>query len=521
MSDEFDYKKDKVRRNFPLAIDKKMTFAGALLKYFYKRPEEKGDSFEEDGEYDLQDTEHRKSIFSRSISDSTMRRYIDEIVDRIIPEIEPQEMTMNDYTLSYFENALRIIKAKHNLDDDSSYRRNIRRIYNAWANDQEVLTNRIIWPEDEKKLNDKGSIEKRKRRLAKPRSLGIPGEIELFRWFLSLDNNSINKADIGIILMFFLGLRNNEAAGRTFGDIREIQGTNHHCIYVLTSTVGGSRELKVGGKTRNAFRVIPLYDFLYDLLMQRRDYIISKWKEENPKLTEEDINKKIAIQRIAADVFDNSGVSSPDLTKRGKDILTEVLGRCKKSDVSYFDAEYDFRYKLQAMGLEGEDSPTTYLFRRNYSTHAVNLGLSSSQVEFLIGHEIEEQGVLRHFFNSGEELASISEILQDHPFCLLNRILTGNEDEVKDYMEQTITITDAGKQNTGYVRLLANEPLDDIIIEIDGDAINATITKRRQELPHGYTEDMNIRKKMLSVYKKKAKEYLNAISEPESNSSMR
>ena len=153
MSDEFDYKKDKVRRNFPLAIDKKMTFAGALLKYFYKRPEEKGDSFEEDGEYDLQDTEHRKSIFSRSISDSTMRRYIDEIVDRIIPEIEPQEMTMNDYTLSYFENALRIIKAKHTLDDDSSYRRNIRRIYYSWSNDQEVLTNRIIWPEDEKKLN--------------------------------------------------------------------------------------------------------------------------------------------------------------------------------------------------------------------------------------------------------------------------------------------------------------------------------------------------------------------------------
>lgn len=520
MSDDFDYKKDKVIRNYPLERNKKMTFAGAFLKYFYIRPEKNGTRFPEDGEYDLQDTEHLESVFSRSISDSTMKRYIDEIVERVIPEIEPQEMTMDDYTLSYFENALRIIKAKNHLIDDSSYRLNIRRIYNAWANDQEVLTNRIIWPEDETKFNTKGSIEKRKRRLAKPRSLGIPGEIELFKWILSLDNKNINKADIGIILMFFLGLRNNEAAGRTFGDIREIQGTKHHCMYVLTSTVGASRELKVGGKTRNAFRVVPLYDFLYDLLMQRRDYVIAKWKENDPKLTDEEISKRIASQRIASDVFDNSGVSSPDLTKRGKEVLTKVLERCRKSDVSYFDAEYDFRYKLQTMGLEDEDSPTTYLFRRNYATHAVNLGLSASQVEFLIGHEIEEQGILRHFFNSGEEIAAISEVLQEHPFCLLYRILTGTEEDGRDYMVQEVTIDNIGKQNAGYIRILANEPLDDISIEVECEEVNATGIKRRQELPHGYTEDMNIRKKMLSVYKKKAKEYLNASSESESKSSM-
>lgn len=520
MSDGFDYKKDKVTRNYPLKLEKKMTFAGAFLKYFYIRTDKNGNGFSEDGEYDLQDTEHSESVFSRSINDSTMRRYIDEIVDRIIPEIEPQEMTMDDYTLSYFENVLRIIKAKYNLEDDSSYRRNIRRIYNAWANNQEELTNRIIWPEDEKKFNSKGSIEKRKRRLAKPRSLGIPGEIEIFRWMLSLDNESISKADIGIILMFFLGLRNNEAAGRTFGDIREIQGTKHHCMYVLTSTVGASHEIKVGGKTRNAFRVIPLYDFLYDLLMERRNYVIAKWKENDPKLTEEEISKRIAAQRIASDVFDNTGVSSPDLTKRGKDILTEVLKRCRKSDLSYYDAEYDFRYKLQTMGLEGEDSPTTYLFRRNYATHAVNLGLSASQVEFLIGHEIEEQGVLRHFFNTGEEIAVISEVLQEHPFCLLYRILTGTEEYGKDYMVQTITMENIGKQNAGYIRILANEPLDDISIEIEGTETIAMGIRRRQELPHGYTEDMNIRKMMLSVYKKKAKEYLNASSESESNSSM-
>ena len=87
-------------------------------------------------------------------------------------------------------------------------------------------------------------------------------------------------------------------------------------------------------------------------------------------------------------------------------------------------------------------------------------------------------------------------------------------------MVQEVTIDNIGKQNAGYIRILANEPLDDISIEVECEEVNATGIKRRQELPHGYTEDMNIRKKMLSVYKKKAKEYLNASSESESKSSM-
>lgn len=146
------------------------------------------------------------------------------------------------------------------------------------------------------------------------------------------------------------------------------------------------------------------------------------------------------------------------------------------------------------MGLEGEDSPTTYLFRRNYAAHAVNLGLSASQVEFLIGHEIEEQGVLRHFFNSREEIAIISEALQEHPFCLLYWILTGTKKDEREYMAQTATIESIGKKNVGYIRILANETLDNISVAIEYEEVNATRIRHQQELPHGYTEDMNIRK---------------------------
>ena len=513
MFDDFDYRKDEVRRKYLPDIDGRMTFAGAFLEYFYILPSEKSDSFQEDGEYELQYSSNRKSIFSRSISEETLKRYINEIIDRVIPNVDPNSMTMDEYNLDYFENALQTIKRRFELHDDSSYRLNIRRIYNAWANDQDMLIDRIIWPEDESRINTKDSIEKRKRRLTKPRSLGIPGEIEIFKWIYSFDNDSISDADLGIILMFFLGLRNNEAAGRTFGDIKEIQGTGHHCIYVLTSTKGRTSELKVGGKTSNAFRVIPLYDFLYDYLMERRAYLIRKWKEADPSLTNEAIARKISVQRIASDVFSNTGVSSPDLTKRGKEVLTEILRKCSNKDISYSDAEYDFRYKLQTIGIEDEDSPTTYLFRRNFATHAVNIGLTPPQVEFLIGHEIEEQGMHRHFFNTGEELAEIAETMQFHPFCLLDRIIRGKED-AKDYQEIKIELKNIRSDNAGYIRMITNEPLDDIIIEINGEPTKVLVSKSRFELSHGYSTAMNIKEKMLQVYKKKAKEYLDGSKKP-------
>ena len=510
MTDELNnYRVDEVKRKYESDINGKMTFAGAFLKYFYIRPDE---NTRKRIKLNEEKSPSISSIYSRSISDTTLMEYIDEVIDRILPVVDPHSMTMEDYTLAYFEDALKRLRRNNpTINDISSYRRHIRRIYNAWANHNEVLTGRIIWPEDKKSLRTTTSINSRKNQHSQPRSLGIQGEIEMFNWIHSLNNNTILSTDLGIILMFFLGLRNNEAAARTFGDIKKIEGSEHHCIYVLTSTRGSTKELKVGGKTSNAFRTIPLYDFLYDFLMERRDYLISRWKEENPELSDKEIDDKITTWRIASTPSDNKGVSSPDLTIRGKEVLTSVLSKCHnpQKEVSYKDVEYDFSYGLQERGIEGEDSPTTYLFRRNLATHLVNLGFDLSQVEYLIGHEIEETGVPRHFFSTGEELVTLAEIMQEHPFCLLDRIMRRQETDDNNYQHRVICLYNISKEHSGHIRLITSEPFDDVTIETEPQSmITAFIT--RYEFTHGYHPTMNIRQKMLQVYKKKTKEYLDA-----------
>lgn len=499
---EFDYRKEEIRKRYKLDINRNLTFAGAMVKYFFNRPE----PGEKTGANGTQYT--KTSVLEKHITDETMRRYIDELIDRVIPMLEPGSMTMMDYDLSYFERALQRIKSKYALETMDSYRRNIRRIYNVWADNQTDLENRIIWPEEQPAENTKTSNKKRCRQFSTPRSIGIYGEMEIFKWMHSLNIETINKTDLGILLMFFLGLRNNEAAGRTFGDIREIPGTPYHCIYVTSSTKGQGRELKVGGKTSNAFRIVPLYDFFYSLLMERRDFIIKKWKDSDPSLKDIDIEKRIESQRIAADVFDNSGVSSPDLTKRGKEILIDVLGKAK-NEISFKDAEYDYRYGIQKSGLEDEDSPTTYLFRRNFATHAANLELSPSQIEYIIGHNIEELGVSRHFFSTGEELAEIAGIMQKHPFCLLERIITKTEDYSVDYTSQVIFRGHIQQGEQVKAILMANEPLDDIGITVQTcNRANISGKRIKSQLPHGYPLVLDMTGKTLMIYRQKAKEYL-------------
>lgn len=516
MSEEFNYRADEVSRRYHSELNGRMTFAGAFLKFFYIRKQPKELTGDDAGK----DANARKSIFSRETTDETMMTYIDNIIDRILPELDTDSMTMEDYTLQFFEAALDRIRRKHpSVNDISSYRRNIRRIYNAWAESQEDLNERIIWPEDKSKKQTASSLIKRKNRHSKPRSMTCKGEVEMFRWIYSLDNETINASDLGIILMFFLGLRNNEAAGMTFGNIREIAGTSHHCIYVTSSTVGRSKELKAGGKTQNAYRVIPLFDFLYECLMRRKDYIVDMWLEKEPDLSDEEIEKRLNVQRIASDIFSNNGVSSPDLTKRGKEVLTSILAKAGESSHFYDDVFYDFSYMRQELGLDDEDSATTYLFRRNYANHAVNLGLTGDQIRAIFGHKIEELGVKRSFFTSGDELAEIAEVLQDHPFCLLDRIMKGKEDE-RYYNEVRIRVANISPGHKGHVRLVASEPEDTISISFENDDLKVSGTKTTHELAYGYQSTVDIRKKMLDVYKRQATSYINATSQPQSDSSL-
>ena len=119
MTDELNnYRVDEVKRKYESDINGKMTFAGAFLKYFYIRPDE---NTRKRIKLNEEKSPSIGSIYSRSISDTTLMEYIDEVIDRILPVVDPHSMTMEDYTLAYFENALKMARRYlKKLEDNNS-----------------------------------------------------------------------------------------------------------------------------------------------------------------------------------------------------------------------------------------------------------------------------------------------------------------------------------------------------------------------------------------------------------------
>ena len=88
-----------------------------------------------------------------------------------------------------------------------------------------------------------------------------------------------------------------------------------------------------------------------------------------------------------------------------------------------------------------DKDPSAYLFRRDFGTHLSILGLSEAEIEYIIGHDIEDPYETRNEFVSEEKLYEIKEKLKHRP--LFNSA---------DWKDQTIKIP-AGKGKE-YVRTI-------------------------------------------------------------------
>lgn len=128
---------------------------------------------------------------------------------------------------------------------------------------------------------------------------------------------------MGFALMFCLGLRNEEACGLDFGDIKPMQ---YHpkcsCLWVYKSTKRGTNQLQASGKTRNMARLLPIPGVLLELLEERRRLIQEKVDAGQIILPK---NATIDQLPIVCSDFDYlERCNSKQLTAAGRQILKAV-----------------------------------------------------------------------------------------------------------------------------------------------------------------------------------------------------
>ena len=261
---------------------------------------------------------------------------------------------------------------------------------------------------DDDTLNKKELVLLRK-------SLTITEEIDIADCLL--EDPKQPSENFGLALMFCLGVRNNEACGADFGDIHPMEtDPSILTLWIYKSTEIGTNKVKFGGKTRNVSRIIPIPEKLKTLLVKRMEFLRETLRQrpeyQSGTQTDKDLTSTLEAMPIAGMGDDYSTrCSSAALTKAGMLLFKRV--QLSQELLALIDR--DIRVPGRTEEGIAEKDPTAYLFRRNLGTQLYLLGLNDNEIQYILGHDIEDENDSRSFYRNEEKLYPIAKKMQLRP----------------------------------------------------------------------------------------------------------
>lgn len=496
---------DKLAGEWVEKIDGKWTFAGVLLEY--------GDIVGEQWK-----------------AERTMDPYITDYLKYVLPFVK--EKALEEYTREDFDAVLEqlpILKANEGLAFNEEKNRHICHIIKRVLEvaEKKDICPDILWGTNygvserstEETLASKEHVKHRKS-LTPEEELNIAHEI--------LEDPAQGGQLFGLALMFCEGLRNGEACAARFRDVRPFKcDKTRSALWVYKSVVSGTNQEQEGGKTSNVSRIVPIPQRLLKLLMERRAW-----------LTEKVLNGEIEIDnRLMVDITDGASeeeraeayvdglpiackdnkyatlCAASDLTTAGRVLLKKVY--VKQEMLSLIDRDIRKPGRTEE-GIEEKD-PTVYLFRRNLGTHLYLLGLNDNEIQYVIGHDIEDPDDERNFYRNEERLYPIALKMEERPIVneteTIRKVhVTGNSFVEKSISKKELHIPVSN--DSGRIRILLNQcetgPNLKIGIEADGVEVTGEYEQYENCSEHGST--LNITEQYQRTYRKRAKR-LNEINQ--------
>lgn len=284
--------------------------------------------------------------------------------------------------------------------------------------------------------------------------------------------------NMGLYLMYVLGVRNAEACGYNFGDIKQMQ-THPDCykIRILQTTEIGSNQLQASGKTGNAPRYTPLIDSVYQFLAQRREYVQSRLIRQG--LTDVNVDE-LPIACVGIDFFKRC--SADNITDTARELFRR-LGFKRETlcaiNLQRMMENADLRETMNDEASDITESDlTAYILRRTYATHLAAIGMEQSKIEYLIGHMIQDAYDARNDMSHEDYLYEMKQQLEKRPLvgsnCLNTDVVNLISGECVN-SNQSYTQTFSIPSDVSCIQLTVNakEP---------GDALHVTVSPGSEEL---------------------------------------
>ncbi len=443
--------------NFPdKAYDGSLTFTGVLRCYF--------NQYEADG----------SSVgISREWNKETQSTYIKDYNLRLFPLMD-RNKPINEYTAEDFNVIIERLQAQKHYAEITikHYRRLIWLVCEAGYKNGHC--DDILWGTcyslSSEKTDEKSKVQSM---VVLKKSFTIHEELQIFHRLMK-DPMSISGEELGLLIMFFTGVRNNEACGINYGDIKPmIEHPDSKCLWLYQTTQLDSNQLKASGKTRNADRILPILNNLSEFITMRMNYIEDLISEGTLRLEGEYEDKTLLdLPVVCRGSQYTNRCSARDLTSTGRELLKEITFSSKEmATLDEILHSNDFYNE----GIKEKD-PTTYLFRRNAGTHFYTLGFSMAEIQYYIGQAVEDLYEDRNSFANEEKLYALKILLDKHPFNFILDTEKPKEPKNIDTTPYLPNVSDttyhitAEDDNARYLfSMVAREPREPITVSLNSD----------------------------------------------------
>ena len=164
----------------------------------------------------------------------------------------------------------------------------------------------------------------------------------------------------------------------------------------------------------------------------------------------------------------------------------EVLETCDFHEI--------LEWEVLKNGSVPDKDPTTYLLRRHLATKLYHLDLAVSEIQYILGHKIEDTEVTRRSFSIESQLITVAykmakraSVNAVHAPAI--RIQEGTSAECNNTTEAILEIS---QSKPLYVTIFASEPGDTIEVEVIGDGVDGDVQYMLQSDSFKVSEGSNI-----------------------------
>ena len=229
------------------------------------------------------------------------------------------------------------------------------------------------------------------------RAMHLKAELRLAK--LLLENCEQSGELLGALIMLFLGVRTSEATGFSWKHLREMS-PGYWALIRYDVSEKDSRKARGGGKTNNAFRILPVPAFLAEVLCRRKEALLGEYSKET-----------VMNLPIACKGTDHTCRCTQKELNRSLKWMYKSAG----VDEGFFANAYQDMEENSEMADDCEKSVTAYLCRHMFATAMVYCGLTLGEIYTLMGHKEEDENVQKADFSNPDKFRELADKMSRRP----------------------------------------------------------------------------------------------------------